>query len=217
MIRILVLLAGAILARLPSAQAADRCDSPTYPSPANSTVPSVIVGTASGDRIGSGFVMIVRDQTNQPMPNAFVWLDFTGTGVTPYRTQNHPTQARPGFCDMISQRADSNGRVVIDARLSGFTNADTVAVYTQVDTCCAYFLLRKIKARSTDIVTSVGSTQFCCQLESTDATDTSYVFSRLGGAHPQCDFNQDGLVNSTDHSIVMGQYNANVPALLCVP
>jgi hypothetical protein len=190
------------------------------PWPPNCTIPDVIVGTGNGARVQSGFVVVLRNYYNQPIDNITVTIDFGSTGITTFLNQNAGTTPAPGWCNMISRATDAAGQVVFDARLSGYENAALVKVYSQdlstPNSDCTAFMLKQIKGRSTDIVTSVAPAQRCCTNETTGLPDFTYFSGKYGTTAPECDFNQNGNVDLADLTIFSAQYG-NVNALLCVP
>jgi len=188
-----------------------------FASPDYSTVPNAIVGNLSGARIGSGFVVVVRDLfTHQPMPFAYVTIDFTGTGITLSSEQAADVVAEPGFCNLLTKRCDANGQVVFDPRFSGFANTDVVKVYGRADLNCGGLLLKTIKGRSTDLVTS--SVASCgIRNESTSLADFTYFTARFGyGYFPECDFNNDGSLGLPDFAIFSPEFGVG-PKHLCIP
>jgi hypothetical protein len=101
--------------------------------PANCTVPAVIVGTLSGARVGSGFVVTVRDDSNQPVPNRYVKVDFTNSAIIPKAMQVFPTYNDCGGGHYrIMQSTNTNGQVTIDAAITGFSNSTNVDVYCRI-------------------------------------------------------------------------------------
>lgn len=178
--------------------------------PANCTVPAVIVGTLSGRRVGSGFVVTVRDDSNQPVASRYVKVDFTNSAIIPTTAQVFPTYNDCGGGRYrIMQSTNTNGQATIDAAFTGFTNSTNVDVYVESNTG-SLILLAHIKGRSTDCVTGNGST------ESTGLADYSYFSNAYGTNTQETDFDQDGTTGLGDLSIFSAEYGGP-SANLCTP
>jgi hypothetical protein len=108
------------------------------PSPANSSVPDVIVGSWNGLSANTsptqcappfpGFEVVVRDFNNQPIAGSTVMIRFAGSGVRPHAVQN------PGitvFCATgdLSRVTNAVGSARFPARLAGFTLAPSIGVF----------------------------------------------------------------------------------------
>jgi len=196
-----------------------QCNSCTFnnPCPQNCSVEPIIVGTASGARVGNGFVVTVRNDLSQPVANSWVVIDFTDTAIIPFGEQVSPTVNNCGLgYKRIQQQTNSSGQVVIDARMSGFDNSGSVKVYASAVSGfgCNLILLAQIKGRSTDCVTShvTGQTEY------TDGFDLNYFRNNYlnNPSAQETDFNEDGTTNGYDFDIFRAEYLANANGTLCV-
>lgn len=115
------------------------------PSPANCTVPALLVGRPSGAN-DTGVEIVVRDLNNSPIPFITVDLDFSGSGLRLYGAQN------PGVtldCSQGTLRVvtDAAGRARISPRFGGCTSG-TGSVRIRAEPGVT---LAEVPARSTDI------------------------------------------------------------------
>ena len=132
---LVLLAASATIAR-------SQCGDLPPPSPTSSLVEPVIVGGTTGQVIGDGYRVVVRDACSQPVINSTVSLTF-GPAIHPYATQVAPVQVN---CATRTIRYVTNvfGAVEFHPQLGGFDNAAHAEVRADG------ILLGLAKIRSTD-------------------------------------------------------------------
>jgi len=121
------------------------------PDPAFSTVGQVAVGTNSGvltdepsDPNGNGFNVIVRDVTNAPLNGVLVTLNYTGSGLRLFASQDPGTTIGATGCT-ISRTTNIAGAVVFGPKSAKFNNGNVIQVSANG------VVLGNVKGRSTDI------------------------------------------------------------------
>jgi hypothetical protein len=160
------------------------------PDPYYSTVDPVIVAGSSGNPIGTGFRVTLRDIGGTPLGWHEVHLIFTNSGVRPYAAQDSATSVD---CTMqtVTKQGDGNGTSTFYLRAGGFTNGGLVEVRGEG------ILIAKVPARSTDLDAD----------GTTDIRDVALFRDRLLGNRlaPETDFNADGVTDVRDLNILRSE------------
>lgn len=121
------------------------------PDPRFSTTDLVVVGNASGNAIGGGYDVVVRDVNNAALAGQTVVLDFSATPMKVFTTQNAGTTVNC-VAKTISRVTNASGAVNFAARVARFDNTNGVEV------SAAGVVLATVKGRSTDIDGADGTT-----------------------------------------------------------
>jgi len=172
----------------------------SLPDAAHSFVEPVLVASSSGQVIGDGFRVIVRDQNGLAMPGVTVDVVFPVAGPHAYTTQPPPMMA---YCSthLIRATAGVDGSVEFHPRAGGFANTPVVTVKANG------IALGQAAVRSTDMDADGD----------TDIHDFSiFRADFLGGASPpEADFDEVGGVGIGDFYVFRTIFLNDVPGTIC--
>lgn len=168
------------------------------PDPSNSHVDPVIVGNCTGDHIGNGFVVEVREMGNTPLAGVAITVDFTDSNSRPLLEQAANSLLT---CPVLVQMSDISGRAVFYPRIVGFDNGTVVQVRGNG------VLLRTIQSRSTDLNGDGNMDMIDLLIFSTNFL--------LAPESEETDFNLDSVTDGGDLVIFATDFLIAVPQAVC--
>jgi hypothetical protein len=171
------------------------------PDPRFSTADLVVVGNASGNAIGGGYDVVVRDVNNAALAGRTVVLDFSATTMKVFTTQNAGTTVNC-VAKTISRVTNASGAVNFAARVARFVNTNGVEVSADG------VVLATVKGRSTDI-------------DGADGTTGLGDFAIFGNnfqnnpAAQETDFDQDGSTGLGDFATFGAEFQNGTTGTYC--
>jgi hypothetical protein len=165
------------------------------PDPRFSTSDLIVVGDLSGNPIGGGFDVVVRDVNNAPLAGRTVSLDFSATPMRVCNVQNAGTTFNC-TAKTISRVTNASGAVNFgSARVAKFDNSNNVEVSADG------VVLATVKGRSVDI-DGAGTTSGAVSLG-----DFVIFSGNFNTVAQETDFDQNGTTGLGDFVIFAGEYN----------
>lgn len=163
----------------------------------------ILVGNSSGDPMGSGYHVVLRDVGNIPLAGENVILRFAASPVRPYQQQESSPYGTFVDCTALTLTRITNGQgeAVFHPRIAGFENDRTVEVRGNG------VLLGRILVRSTDLDAN-GTTD----LRDLNAFRQRFLFDRTA---PETDFNLDGVTNAYDLELLRREVLTGATGTVC--
>jgi hypothetical protein len=189
-----VLILAAAISAYPAAAVVDATRSSHDP---------ILVGNSSGEPIGSGYHVVLRDVGNIPLAGEYVILRFAASPVRPYQQQESGPYGTFVDCTALTLTRITNGQgeAVFHLRIAGFENDGTVEVRGNG------VLLGHVLVRSTDL-DGDGATD----LRDLNAFRQRFESDRTA---PETDFNQDGVTNGYDFDIFRAEFMRGAKGTVC--
>lgn len=180
------------------------------PSPSQSTVDPVLLGTASGNAIQAassaqpGFRVIVRDIIGQPIGNAQAMLDFfDAVGPRGISVQESGTTVNCA-AKLLTRLTDAAGVAIFAARFGGYDNQARVLVIADG------VVLAQVPARSTDVAADDGITGLSDFALFTQAFLPCPACPPCATC-PELDFDASGGIALNDFAILAREFMLDVP------